>query len=127
MQVGRPRTIESPEEMLRLGNAYFEECRINDSHILITGLAMALGLSGREALSEYGRREEYSVTVKSLKSVCEQYAENKLFGNNPTGPIFALKNYGWTDRTQQELSGPDGGPIQTQEVTVKFVKTGESQ
>lgn len=97
--------------MLERGYAYFAQCKLEESPILITGLALALGLSGREALSEYGRREEFSATVKELKSVCENYAESRIYGNNPTGAIFALKNYGWTDKIQQEHSGPDGGAI----------------
>lgn len=102
--MGRPRIIESPEEMLSRGYEYFDECRAKEAHILVTGLALALGLSGREALSEYGRREEFSATVKELKSVCENYAENKIFSNNPTGAIFALKNYGWTDKVEQNVT-----------------------
>ena len=121
MPAGRPRLIASPEEMLERGYQYFEQCRTEQAPILITGLALALGLSGREALSEYGRREEYSAAVKELKSVCENYAESRIYGNNPAGAIFALKNYGWTDKTQQEVSGPDGGPIQAS-VTVRFVE-----
>ena len=119
--MARPRLINSPEEMLERGYAYFEQCKDEESPILITGLALALGLSGREALSEYGRREEFSATVKELKSVCEQFAEFRLFsGSNPTGAIFALKNYGWTDKQQTELSGPEGGPIPV--VSVEFIK-----
>ena len=95
--------------MLEKGYAYFDECKSKGEPILITGLALALGLSGREALSEYGRREEFSVTVKELKSICENFAENKLFsGNNPTGAIFALKNYGWTDKQDLFHSGEIG-------------------
>jgi hypothetical protein len=109
--------------MLERGEAYFEECRESESPILITGLALALGLSGREALGEYGRLEEYSYTVKALKSVCENFAEARIYGNNPAGAIFALKNYGWTDRTQQEISAPGGGPLQA-EITVKMVRSG---
>ena len=106
--------------MLNAGYAYFNECKLNETPILITGLALALGLSGREALSGYGRREEYSATVKELKSVCEQYAENRLFSNNPTGAIFALKNYGWTDKLA--LGGADDLPPIQAAITVEFVK-----
>lgn len=122
MPPGRPRLIESPEEMLERGHAYFAECKESESHILITGLALALGLSGREALSEYGRRQEFSATVKELKSVCEQYAENRIFEGNPAGAIFALKNYGWTDKAELNLGGQDGNPIQAS-VAIHFVKS----
>jgi hypothetical protein len=126
VQVGRPRIFDDPNEMLKLGNAYFEQCRISEEPILITGLALALGLASRDSLSDYGRREEFSSTVKALKMVCENFAERRIYGNNPTGAIFALKNYGWIDKQQVESSGIDGAPIQS-EVVVKFVKTGASE
>ena len=124
MKVGRPRLIDSPEEMLELGNAYFSVCEEKKEPILITGLVLALGLSCRDSLIEYGKRPEFADTVKALKSICEHYAENRLYGNNPTGAIFALKNYGWIDKQQNELSGPGGGPMQS-DVTLHFVKTHE--
>ena len=43
-----------------------------------------------------------------------------------TAAIFWLKNRRskeWRDKVQQELSGPDGGPIPA--LTVEFVKAGE--
>jgi len=46
--------------------------------------------------------ERFSCSVKDLKLHCENYAENRLFGNNPTGAIFALKNYGWKDKQEIE-------------------------
>ena len=111
MPIGRPRLIDSPEQMLEMGNAYFDECKANEQPILVTGLVLALGLSSRESLIEYGKRTEYSDTVKALKTVCENFAETRLYGNNPTGAIFALKNYGWSDKQEHELSGPNGGAI----------------
>ena len=41
---------------------------------------------------------------------CQQYAEEFLFvGKNAAGVIFNLKNnYGWRDKTEQELTGKDG-------------------
>jgi hypothetical protein len=46
-----------------------------------------------------------------------------------TACIFWLKNRRpdeWRDKQSNELSGPNGGPIQTQEVKIEFVKTGGS-
>lgn len=83
----------------------------------ITGLALMLNTS-RETLLDYedGTHDEksddttslekFSDTIKNAKLRCQQFAESKLFGNNPTGPIFNLKNnYSWKDRTEQEYSG----------------------
>ena len=60
----------------------------------------------------YEERPEFVDAVKELKTHCENYAESKIYGNNPAGAIFALKNYGWTDKQTQEHTGPNGGPIQ---------------
>ena len=35
----------------------------------------------------------------------ESCYEGKLSGTTPTGAIFALKNMGWRDKTETELSG----------------------
>lgn len=72
-------------------------------HYTITGLAMALNTT-RETLLDYENKDEYSDTIKKAKSKIENYVENNLFGSNVTGPIFNLKNnYGWRDKTEQDL------------------------
>jgi hypothetical protein len=43
----------------------------------------------------------------------ELFWEESLSEPNAAGTIFWLKNQGWTDKQQTELSGPDGGPIPT--------------
>ena len=118
--VGRPRLIESPEQMLALGQAYFEECKANDDPITLTGLVLALGLSSRQSLELYAQREEFIVSVKSLKTVCENYTEKKALATNGAGAIFALKNYGWTDKLA--LGGAEDLPPIQAAVTVEFVK-----
>jgi len=35
----------------------------------------------------------------------ENEYEKLLISNNTTGAIFALKNFGWTDKQEHELSG----------------------
>jgi hypothetical protein len=72
--------------------------------LTITGLAIALETS-RETLMNYEKKDEFFDAVKSIKLVCENYAERALLGKNPTGPIFALKNYGWRDKREIEHTG----------------------
>lgn len=122
MPAGRPRLIASPEEMKERGHEYFQQCRENEEPILVTGLVLALGMSCRDTLIEYGKRPEFADTVKELKTVCENFAETRLYGNSPTGAIFALKNYGWTDKQDLNLGGQENNPIQAA-VTVEFVKS----
>lgn len=115
MPAGRPLKFESPEELEAAGELYFLQCEEKKEPILITGLALALG-TNRDTLCNYGKRDEFSDTIKRLKLRAEQYAEKQLYvGKNATGPIFALKNFGWHDR--MEHTGAGGAPIETKELT----------
>ena len=119
---GRPRKFTSAEEMYSVGLQYIEESLANDQHLTFTGLCIALGT----VKSTYWEYEDgnydtdeqvFSPLLKSLKQRIENYAENRLFGNNPTGAIFALKNYGWKDKHEVEQTGTSGGPIQLTNVS----------
>ena len=68
-------------------------------------MILHLGLSSRESLDEYGRRPEFSDSVKRAKLLVENQYEMKLDGSRPTGAIFALKNMGWSDRKEVEWRG----------------------
>jgi len=114
MVTGRPLKFKSKKRLLAAGYAYFQKCIDDKMPITITGLCMALG-TFRDVLSDYGRGvydnvDDFSVAVKELKQVCENYAEKQVFiGKNQAGAIFALKNYGWKDNQQIEHSGEGGG------------------
>ena len=82
----------------------------------ITGLALAVGFADRQSLYDYQARPEFSGVVKRARTVVENDYEKRLGLSSPTGAIFALKNMGWSDRQSHELSGPDGGPIETKDV-----------
>ena len=69
-----------------------------------TGLAYYLGFSSRESLNKFGKRPEFKEIVEKAKLVVERGYEEKLHSTNPTGAIFALKNFGWVDTTKTDLS-----------------------
>ncbi len=104
-KVGRPRKIKSVRQFEERAEAYFVECEAKGEPALLTGLILALGLCSREGLDEYGRRPEFTDSVKKAKLRIEMEYEKALHGRSPTGPIFALKNFGWTDEQDVELSG----------------------
>jgi len=104
-KVGRPLIVESPEEMDRLVDEYVANCHENDMPLTLTGLVLALGLSSRQSLNHYGDRQEFCASVKRSKLLVERAYEERLHGPNPTGAIFALKNFGWTDRQEVESTG----------------------
>ena len=104
-KVGRPRIIKSVKQFEERANAYFKDCEAKGEPPLLTGLILALGLSSRASLDEYGQRQEFLNSVKKAKLRIEMEYERDLRSRNPSGPIFALKNFGWTDKQDLELSG----------------------
>lgn len=70
----------------------------------ISGLAYALGLS-RQGLLEYGRKDEFSDTIKRAKDFVQVALEANLYNNSVTGTIFNLKNnFGWKDKTERDTT-----------------------
>lgn len=101
---GRPAVYESPELMQADVDIYFSQ----EGKKTMTGLALALGFDSRQSLYDYQKRDEFSYIInKALLRIENQYEEN-LHGQNVAGSIFVLKNMGWKDRTEQELSGELG-------------------
>jgi hypothetical protein len=124
--MARPPKFKSAKDIESAAQKYFDSARENKEPITVTGLCIALDTT-RESLCDYGsgkydeRDSSFSDTVKRVKLICENYAELRLYGNNPTGAIFALKNFGWSDKVQNEVTGANGGPLEAS-ITVNFVK-----
>lgn len=111
--MARPLKFKTVEELQGKIDAYFAEVekpkhlgdKVYFDPLTITGLALALGTS-RETLCNYEERDEFFDTIKAAKTKVEHYAEKMLFiGNGAAGPIFALKNHGWSDKTEIDHSG----------------------
>jgi len=107
--VGRPRSIESPEEFEYKCQEYFDlkmkEMKENPLTSLmyrptLTGLILAIGLNSRESLAEYGRRPEYSDPVAKAKTTIESIYELMLGTSTASGAAFALRNFGWKDKAE---------------------------
>jgi len=101
---------------------YFVGVLSDEKNPTITGLALHLGFESRQSIYDYEKSGKHSYTIKRARLAIEENYEQRLHGNNPTGAIFALKNFGWRDKTEQEISGPDGKPIETK-WTVEIVDT----
>ncbi len=60
-----------------------------------------MGFSSRQSLINYeGYSEEFFDAIKRAKLRVEVYCEERLVENNPSGAIFALKNFGWSDKQE---------------------------
>ena len=71
----------------------------------ITGLAFYLGFASRQSLYDYEERGDFSYTIKRARLKIEASYEQGLNRTSPTGAIFALKNFGWTDRSEVKHEG----------------------
>lgn len=105
-KVGRPLKIETPEQMEKILNEYFETTEENK--ITITGICLALDLD-KSNFYEYEKREGYRDIVKRARMIVENSYEISLRENGRTGDIFALKNFGWTDK--QEIDTNTQGKV----------------
>ena len=125
MANGRPPTFKTAAEMQEKIDAYFKDCEghaltdsdgeivydkygqpviVGDHPPTVTGLALALGFTSRQALLNYQAKKAFVDTITRAKSRIEEYTEARLFDRDGVnGAKFSLKNNfkGWSD-------SPDG-------------------
>jgi hypothetical protein len=105
---GRPLVYESPEKLLEAVNDYFD----NTDRPTLSGLAVELGID-RQTLYNYAERDEFFDIIKKARERVEaKYEERLIWDNSPTGVIFALKNMGWKDKTETDMTVKADKPIQ---------------
>lgn len=132
---GRPPVFASPEALSDACNEYFiyiqgefhtekkkqknpDSGRMKETDVkvwdrpsepaTVTGLALFLGFASRQSLLDYEKQEEYSGIIKRAKMRIEHSYERCLYEDKPTGAIFALKNMGWKDKSEHEVTVPQG-------------------
>lgn len=113
----------TPEEMQRKIEQYIKNCpdtrtmffKLKDEVIerempcpTITGLAVHLGFESRQSFYDYEDKPKFTYTIKKARAFIEREYEQLLQMGNASGAIFALKNFGWTDKSDIELYGKDG-------------------
>lgn len=101
---GRPLKFKTVEDLQEKIDDYFNVTPKEEW--TWTGLALHLDTS-RETLREYGEREEYVDSLKKALLKVENGYEIDLKKRGQAGTIFALKNFGWKDKTEvdQNISG----------------------
>ena len=110
----RPLKFETPEELQEKVEEYFNWWCRKKKHTVkqwkdyveieidtptITGLALYLWFESRQSFYDYEKRENFSYTIKRARTFIEMEYEEML-RTNPTGAIFALKNFDWKDKTE---------------------------
>ena len=138
---GCPPRFKSAKDMQVVIDQYFRDCKgemLKDNegkHVLdkygcpvvidsfpptITGLALALGFTSRQALLNYQDKAEFVDTVTHAKTRVEAYTEARLFDKDGVnGAKFSLTNNfkGWRDTQNIELTGANSGPLLVQDVS----------
>lgn len=72
----------------------------------VTGLSLHLGFANKSSLYDYADKVEFSYSIKKAVSRIEKFHEIAITkGDKCVGNIFALKNFGWKDRTHHEVTG----------------------
>jgi hypothetical protein len=97
----RPPFYDDPEVMQSKIEEYFQTAKT----VTITGLCLHLGFESRQSFYDYEVKSEFAYTVKRARLMVENAYEKRLSDTTPTGAIFALKNMGWKDKHETELSG----------------------
>lgn len=102
---GRPAHYETPDDLREQVEAFFEWCLTEKIKSTVTGLCLYLGFSSRSSLDDYEKRsDEFSYIIKRSRLA----VENSYELSGQTIDIFALKNMGWKDKSETELSGELG-------------------
>ena len=128
MQVGRPLRYKTAADLDAAINRYFDNCRgepmllngepvfdksgrpvmVGEHPPTVTGLALALGFTSRQALLNYQGRKAFVDSVTRAKAICEEYAEARLYDKDGfNGARFSLTNNfkGWRDKPEEKQDG----------------------
>ena len=125
MAGGRPPKYKNKEEIEEKIEQYFKDCEghpltdedgnqiynkygypviVDRKPLTVTGLALALGFTTRQALLNYQGKKEFVDTITRAKSRVEQYAEERLFDKDgSSGAQFSLRNNfkGWNEEQKE--------------------------
>ncbi|MAE81678.1 MAG: hypothetical protein CMB80_02995 [Flammeovirgaceae bacterium] len=101
-KVGRPLKFQSVEELQTQIDSYFQNTPKEEW--TVTGLCLALD-TYRDVLIRYGKKDEFYNTIKRSKEKVHNQYEISLRKHGRSGDIFALKNFGWRDKSEVEQSG----------------------
>lgn len=110
---GQPPKYKTVEEIEPKINAYFESLYDEETKTMlerptVTGLSLFLGFCSRQSMYDYAAKKDFSYIIKRAQQVIEMSYEQMLGSKAAGGAIFALKNMGWKDKTEQEISIPSG-------------------
>lgn len=105
--MARPLLFAAPEELQAKIDQFFEDCKNNDEHPIVEGLALALK-TNPQTLINYQDRPEFADIIENAKIRIANHVMGRAMAGkiNPTIAIWVSKNhYGYVDKQQTEHSG----------------------
>lgn len=101
MTMGRPVLWTSPDEIEGIINDYFDNTEPEE--ITLSGLCLALQIH-KQTLYNYQEKPEFKHLIEMARLRIENAYEKSLRKYGRSGDIFALKNFGWSDKQEVEIS-----------------------
>lgn len=101
---GRPPLFNTPEELQQRIDEYKEYLETNGRPPTIAGLAYYTGLD-RKTIYNYNKKDEFFHTIKKFVDWIIMTYEEQATDKGNAGIIFLMKNYGYTDKQETEISG----------------------
>lgn len=90
--MSRPPKYKTAEEMQKSIDEYFLKCEASEKPLTVTGLALHLGFTSRQALLNYQGKKAFVDTVMRAKLRIESYAEERLYDRDGCrGAMFSLE------------------------------------
>ena len=111
MPRGPKNKLKEIDELERKIDKYFEEIEDKGKPPTISRFAHFLGYTSRQSIYDAINRtdtkeeEKISYIIKRAILLIEAFYEEQLIGNHAAGPIFWLKNRGWSDKQEFEHTG----------------------
>lgn len=99
MKEYKPPKWRTVEELQIKIDKYFNDCKLSGEPLTITGLALALD-TNRQTLINYQAKDGFDEVINKAKLMIENAYEIRLINSGRSGDIFALKNFGWTDKQE---------------------------
>lgn len=113
-KVGSPAFFKCAKELEKRVDAYFKNPDTRTVSIggnpvevpclTVTGLAISLGFASRQSFYDQEKNDKFSYIIKRARLFIEHQYEKQLYQNNVTGAIFALKNMGWKDKSETDIT-----------------------
>lgn len=101
---GRENSL-TPEQFEQKFIEYCEHCDTVDEKPTASGLAWFMGFASRQSIWEYRSKPGYEyIANRAMLFVEKGYEQQMAQGRGDGGIVFALKNFGWSDKQEIEHS-----------------------